>query len=78
MTTPVLFVQGSRDALCPLNLLARVRGAMRAPNELHVVEEGDHSLVVTKRHLARQNETQDAVEQRVLAAIVEFTGRHTA
>ena len=67
MTAPVLFVQGTRDALCPLDLLAQVRGEMRAPNELYIVEEGDHSLIVSKRQLAAQNETQEAVEQRILA-----------
>ena len=44
LTTPILFVQGTRDALCPLDLLERVRADMKAPNFLHVVEGGDHSL----------------------------------
>ncbi len=33
--TPILFVQGTGDALCPLDVLVRVRGEMRAANELH-------------------------------------------
>ena len=74
--TPVLFVQGTRDALCPLDLLAQVRGEMRAPNEIYVVEEGDHSLLVTKRQLVRDNETQESVEQRILGVITEFVTRH--
>ena len=78
MTTPVLFVQGTRDALCPLDLLAQVRRRMRAPNELHVVEEGDHSLLVTKRQLVRQKETQDVVEQRIVAAIGDFVARYAS
>src|SRR5205814_4141321 len=48
---PILFVQGTRDALCPLDLLAEVRAAMKAPNFMHVVEGGDHSLIVGKRQL---------------------------
>src|SRR5438093_9004018 len=32
LTTPILFVQGSRDSLCPLDLLERVRAEMKAPN----------------------------------------------
>ena len=64
LTTPILFVQGTRDALCPLDLLERVRGEMKAPNFLHVVAGGDHSLRVPKRQLQSMGETQDEVDQR--------------
>ena len=76
MTTPVLFVQGTRDSLCPLELLAKLRRDMRAPNELHIAEEGDHSLMVTKRQLKLTGETQDAVDQRILSTNAEFLARH--
>jgi uncharacterized protein len=72
LTTPVLFVQGTRDSLCPLDLLERVRQEMKAPNFLHVVEGGDHSLLVRKRDLAAAGETQDDVDRRVLEVIVTF------
>jgi hypothetical protein len=78
MTTAVLFVQGTRDPLCPLDLLAHVRSEMHAPNELHVVEEGDHSLLVTKRQLVRQNETQDDVEHRIVRVIGDFVAQQVA
>ena len=32
LTTPILFVQGTDDSLCPLDLLERVRSEMKAPN----------------------------------------------
>src|SRR4029079_16543539 len=32
---PILFVQGTRDPLCPLDLLNEVRKQMAAPNSLH-------------------------------------------
>src|SRR4051812_24693535 len=48
LRTPILFVQGTRDLLCPLDLLESVRAGMTAPNRLHVVEGGDHSLMVLK------------------------------
>src|SRR5436190_24213112 len=51
LKTPILFVQGTRDALCPLDLLERVRSEMKTQNVLHVVEGGDHSLRVPKRQL---------------------------
>src|SRR3984893_7038342 len=51
LTTPILFVQGTRDSLCPLELLERIRTEMTAPNFLHIVEKGDHSLMDSKRYL---------------------------
>ena len=70
--TPVLFVQGTRDPLCPLDLLEEVRDRVKAPNFLHVVEGGDHSLGVRKRQLKAGGETQEDVNRRVLEAIVKF------
>lgn len=72
LTTPVLFIQGTRDLLCPLDLFEPVRSAMTAPNVLHVVEEGDHSLLVTKRWLKEHQETQEEVDGRILMAIQRF------
>jgi predicted alpha/beta-hydrolase family hydrolase len=46
---PVLFVQGTRDPLCPLDLLEGVRRRMTAPHELFVVEGGNHSLEVPRK-----------------------------
>src|SRR5215831_11082173 len=72
LVTPILFVQGTRDALCPPDLLDRVRAEMKAPNFLHRVEGGDHSLRVPKRHLQAIGETQEDVDQRILKAIGKF------
>ena len=72
LTTPLLFVQGARDALCPLDLLERVRTEMKAPNFLHVVESGDHSLRVPKRQLQTTGETQEDVDQGIFQAIMKF------
>ena len=72
MQTPILFVQGTRDSLCPLELLENVRAEMTAPNFLHVVEGGDHSLLVAKRHLAATGETQETVDRRILETIAKF------
>ena len=75
LRTPVLFVQGTRDPLCPLDLLEKVRSEMKAPNFLHVVEGGDHSLLVAKKQLRESGETQEQVDERTLKAIVQFVGR---
>lgn len=75
LETPVLFVQGSRDAMCPLDRLAEVRGAMRAASALHVVEGGDHSLLVNKTTLRAQGQSQDSVDAAILGAIAAFVER---
>ena len=75
LSTPILFVQATRDSLCPLDLLVGVRAEMKAPNFLHVVEGGDHSLRVPKRQLQASGETQECVDRRVLKAITGFVDR---
>jgi uncharacterized protein len=72
LSTPILFVQGTRDSLCPLDLLERVRAEMKAPNFLHVVEGGDHSMRVPKRQLQATGETQEKVDQRIFRSIADF------
>jgi predicted alpha/beta-hydrolase family hydrolase len=72
LQTSVLFVQGTRDSLCPLDLLERVRTEMQAPTYLHVVEGGDHSLLVSKSQLRTTGERQEDVDQRILDGIARF------
>jgi hypothetical protein len=73
LTTPILFVQGTRDSLCPLPLLEDVRQQMRAPNELHIVEGGDHSLAVPKKQ-----EPQGGVDATILQVIRRFLQKTAA
>jgi uncharacterized protein len=72
LSTRVLFVQGTRDRLCPLPLLEDVGREMKAFNRLHIVDGGDHSLLVTQTQLKRSAETQETVELRILKAIQSF------
>jgi len=72
LTTPILFVQGTRDSLCPLDLLERVRAEMKAPNFLHSVEGGDHSLRVPKSQLQGTSKAQQDINQQILKAIGKF------
>jgi predicted alpha/beta-hydrolase family hydrolase len=72
LRTPILFVQGTRDRLCPLDRLEAVRARMAAPTALHVVEGGDHSLVVGVRALAARGETQDGLDAAAAARIAAF------
>lgn len=78
LTTPILFIQGTRDPLCPLELLAPVREAMSAPNELYLVECGDHSLGVSKRQLQAEGRTQEEINRAILQAIETFIGQYAA
>ena len=70
--TPILFVQGTRDSLCPLDLLERVRAEMKTQNVLHTVDGGDHSLRVPKRQLQAIGKTQEDIDRQVLEVIAAF------
>jgi predicted alpha/beta-hydrolase family hydrolase len=72
LRVPILFVQGTRDPLCPLPLLAEVRARMTAPSTLVVVEGGNHSLETSAAARKAANETQAASDARVLDAIRRF------
>ena len=69
---PVMFVQGTRDPLCPLDLLEGVRKPMRAPSTLHVVDGADHSLLVAKTTLKALGSTQEEADDQISAAISRF------
>jgi predicted alpha/beta-hydrolase family hydrolase len=73
LKTPILFAQGTRDPLCPLDLLENVRAKMTALNSLHVVQGGDHSLIVRKKDLA--DKTQEDVDRNTADAIRDFVER---
>jgi uncharacterized protein len=76
LRTPILFVQGSRDPLCPLDALEEVRRRMTAPSALHVVEGGNHSLEVGAGALRQARETQEGIEARAAGAIASFLDAH--
>ena len=46
---PMLFVQGTRDALGEISVLEKALTGLEAPVSLFRVEEGDHSFAVPKR-----------------------------
>jgi len=70
LRTPILFVQGSRDSLCPIPRLEDVRGRMQARNVLHVVEGANHSLELPSPK--RNVEAQKDADLSVLEAIRGF------
>ena len=70
LRVPVLFVQGTRDPLCPLDLLRAVLPRMTARTMLSVVEGGNHSLEVPRRGAAPG--AQERSDQAVLEVIRTF------
>jgi len=72
LRTPTMFVQGTRDPLCPLDLLEDVRKRMRAPSALRVVDDADHSLLVSKSALKARGATQEEADEEWLKAIAAF------
>jgi predicted alpha/beta-hydrolase family hydrolase len=72
LKAPILFIQGTRDPLCPLELLESVHARMTARSELMIIEGGDHSLEVTAAARKAMGETQDAVEERIFARVSAF------
>ena len=69
---PACFVQGTRDSLCPLDLLKDVLKRRTAPSHLHVVESGDHSLTPTKTYLKTEGLTLEQQEAETMQAISAF------
>lgn len=57
---PMLFVQGTRDRLAPLELLRPVVAALPTA-AIHVIEDGDHSFRVLKRTGRAASEVLDEV-----------------
>jgi predicted alpha/beta-hydrolase family hydrolase len=53
---PMLFLQGTRDALADLTLMRTVCGRLGERATLHVLEGGDHSFAVLKRSGRDQEE----------------------
>jgi predicted alpha/beta-hydrolase family hydrolase len=76
LRTPILFLQGTRDVLCPPDLLEMIRAKMTAQNFLDTVDGGDHSLLVRKKDLG--GKTQDDVDQKVLEAVETFVAQFSA
>ncbi|PKI77926.1 hypothetical protein CRG98_001718 [Punica granatum] len=72
LKVPVIFVQGSKDALCPLDKLEAVRKKMKAFSELQVIDGGDHSFKIGKKHLQTTGSTQEEAEELAVQAIGDF------
>lgn len=72
---PLLFIQGSRDALCRLDLLAPILIKLGARARLVVIDEGDHSFKVTKRSGRSETEVLSEICSRVREFVLDPGGR---
>ena len=68
---PMLFLQGSRDALADLGLVREVTSELGERATLHVVEGGDHSFAVLKR----SGRTADQVFEELADAAAKWMDR---
>ncbi|XP_040988071.1 KAT8 regulatory NSL complex subunit 3 [Juglans microcarpa x Juglans regia] len=75
VTVPTMFVQGSKDTLCPLEKLEAVCKKMKSLIGLHVIDGGDHSFKIAKKHLQTKGSTQDEAENLAVQAIAAFVSR---
>lgn len=68
---PMLFVQGTRDALADLALIQRVCWHLGPSCTLHQVQEADHGFAVRKR----SGRTPDAVRDEILETVSDWLAR---
>lgn len=68
LSSPALFVQGTRDALCGLDVLKAELPRIPASVTLHTVDGGDHSFKVAKS-IAK---SQEDVWQEMVASVTQW------
>jgi predicted alpha/beta-hydrolase family hydrolase len=69
ISIPMLFLQGSRDALADLTLMRRVTDGLHVPVTLKVIDDADHSFHV----LARSGSTDSAALSAMLDEVSTWT-----
>ncbi|KAF9689249.1 hypothetical protein SADUNF_Sadunf01G0072200 [Salix dunnii] len=67
--------KGSKDGLCPLEKLEAVCKKMKIHSELCVINGGDHSFKIGKRHLQIEGSTQDQAEDLAVQGVSSFVSR---
>jgi predicted alpha/beta-hydrolase family hydrolase len=71
---PLLFVQGTRDPLCRLELLRQTLKGLDAPVGVHLIEGADHSFKLPKRSGRNATRVWNEVADTVVAWL-QSTGR---
>lgn len=71
---PMLFLQGTRDALADLDSMRAVCKGLGKRATLHVVEGGDHSFHVLKRSGRTDDEVQDEIADQIAGFVAARAG----
>ena len=66
------FRKGNKDRLCPLEKLESTQKKMKSVTGLHVIDGGDHSFKIGKKHMQINETTQDEAEDLALKAVAAF------
>lgn len=69
-------MKGNKDALCPLDKLESTRKKMKSVSDLYVIDGGDHSFKIGKKHLQANGSTQDQAEDLAVQAIATFLSKN--
>ncbi|KAL6865239.1 hypothetical protein ACP4OV_016390 [Aristida adscensionis] len=72
LKVPTMFVQGSKDGLCPLDRLESTRKKMTCKNEVHVIDGGDHSFKIGKKYQESTGVNQHDAETEAVKAVRQF------
>jgi len=72
ISIPMLFLAGTRDTLCDLDILKTVLNRLKAPWNLEVIDGGDHSFRVPRSHPVSQEDTH----AQILLAVAGWLKRH--
>jgi uncharacterized protein len=75
IAAPMLFVQGAKDAFGTPEELRPILATLRAPAELYVVAEGDHSFKVPKRSGFTETDIHNAVQDRIAKWLCQILPR---
>jgi len=73
VTSPILFVQGARDAHCRVDRLSSALKTIGAPTQLHVIEDCGQGLGLIRR----STRAPENVDAEVLARIEQFIRKAT-
>jgi predicted alpha/beta-hydrolase family hydrolase len=65
---PMLFIAGTRDALCKLDFLKPVVGELGSRATLHIIEGADHSFKVPKK----MGRSEEQVTGEIVHAIIRW------
>jgi uncharacterized protein len=75
---PIMFVHGTRDKIATIGRIHQVADLRRSedsrPKKLLVVDNGDHSLAVTKSWLIAHSMTQEDVDESIAKDVLAFVG----